>query len=220
MSKGKLIVFEGADGSGKTTQSKLLLNYFKENKIPAKYISFPRYDDSLWGAMVRRFLRGDFGRLAEVDPYFASCLYAGDRAAASGQLKKWLLGGYTVVCNRYIGSNIGHMAAKFKSQSERTRYIKWLEDLEYRENGIPREDLVIFLHVAVSVSQDLMKGRKLDIHERDLKYLAKVTEVYEAVTRSKKNWVKVDCTKGGQILKPEEIHKKVLAVLKKLGNND
>src|SRR3989338_2445995 len=109
MKKGKLIVFEGADGSGKTTQSKLILKYLKGRKIACEYVSFPRYE----------------------------------------------------------GSNIGHMGAKLKTQNSKLKYIKWLEQLEYVENGIPKEDLVIFLYVPIAVSKNLMKGRTLDIHERD-----------------------------------------------------
>ena len=210
MKKGKLIVFEGADGSGKTTQSKLLLKYLKGRKIACEYVSFPRYEDSLWGGMVRRFLRGEFGKLNEIDPYLASILYAGDRMTAAPMLRRWLDSGKIVIANRYIGSNIGHMGAKLKTQNSKLKYIKWLEQLEYVENGIPKEDLVIFLYVPIAVSKNLMKGRTLDIHERDFDYQERVLSVYGDLCRKKKNWLKVDCTWRGKILKPEEIHKKVL----------
>lgn len=213
--KGKLIVFEGADGSGKTTQSKLLLKYLKSKKIPSAYISFPRYKDSMWGEMVKRFLRGDFGGIDQVDPYLASLLYAGDRMTASPTLKNWLKGGKIVVANRYIGSNIGHMAAKIKSQSERSKYIEWLEKLEYVENKIPKEDLVIFLYVPVEISRRLIQERKLDIHEADLGYLEKVVDVYRDVAKSKNYWEAIDCCANGEILSPEEILKKVLEVLER-----
>ena len=212
--RGRLIVFEGADGSGKTTQSKLLIKYLESKKIPNAYISFPRYEDSMWARMVRRFLSGDFGKLSQVDPYFASVLYAGDRMSARGEMDRWLAGGKIIVCNRYIGSNIGHMAAKFKSQSERSKYIEWLESLEYGENGIPKEDLVIFLDMPIMFAKKLMKGRNLDIHESDLKYQGKVLEVYDDICGKKNYWISVDCTKNGRILKPDQLHKKVLQILK------
>lgn len=217
--RGKLIVFEGADGAGKTTQAKLLLEFFKKNKIPVSYISFPRYKESLWGKMVARYLAGDFGNGDEVDPYLASMLYAGDRLSAADQIKKWLSDGKVVVCNRYVGSNLAHMGAKIKSASWRIKikYIKWLEKLEYEENKIPREDLVIFLHVPVDVSRNLIGDRKLDIHEKDLNYLEKVVQVYKELAESRKNWERIDCTASGKILRPEEIHKKVLEVLSKKG---
>ena len=219
--RGRLIVFEGADGSGKTTQSKLLVNYLNNppagGKIPNAYVSFPRYEDSMWGQMVKRYLMGEFGKLDEVDPYFGSLPYAGDRMTAADELKRWLNDGKIVVANRYIGSNIGHMAAKFSDIKSQDKYIKWLEDLEYRENGIPKEDLVLFLHVPVEVSKKLMRGRHLDIHERDLRYLEKVIRVYERVASERKNWETIACTSGGKILPAAEIHQRVLEVLKRCG---
>lgn len=209
--RGKLIVFEGIDGSGKTTQSKLLVAYFKKQKIPTKYISFPRYELK-WGKMVRKYLDGKLGKL---DPYEASVLYANDRRSAAAKINGWLASGKTVIGNRYIGSNIGHMAAKIKSQSEKSKYIDWLERLEYGENKIPAEDLVILLRVTPRISRKLMRTRVLDIHEKDQKYLEEVSRVYDSVAKQKKNWEAVDCTESGKILKPEEIHKKVLVVLKK-----
>lgn len=209
-----MIVFEGADGAGKATQAKLLLEFFKKSKIPASYISFPRYEDSLWGQMIRRYLRGDFGQVGEVDSYLASMLYAGDRLSAADQIKKWLSDGKVVVCNRYVGSNLAHMGAKIRSQSEKSKFIKWLEELEYGENGIPRENLVIFLSVPVDVSRNLIKNRRLDIHEKDLGYLEKVIQVYKELAKDRKNWQQIDCAGDGKISTPKEIHKKILEVLK------
>ena len=208
--RGRLVVFEGTDGSGKTTQAKLLLNYLKKNKIPNAYISFPRYESSMWGKMVRRFLDGDFGQ--GVDPYLASMLYAGDRAAASETINKWIGEGKIVVCNRYVASNIGHMGAKFVDTKKRKEYILWLTELEYKENAIPKEDLVFLLQVPIKTTKELMKNRKLDIHEKDLTYQKKVFDVYDSFAGRKKNWVKVECTKDGEILSPEEIHSKIVEV--------
>lgn len=212
--KGKLVVIEGSDGSGKTTQAQLLIAHLKKNKIPNAYISFPRYETSLWGKMVARYLGGDFGKVGDVDPYLASVLYAGDRICAAPQIRKWLAEGKVVICNRYVGSNAGHMAAKLKSQSEKLKYVKWLESLEYGENKIPKEDINILLQVDPKVSRKLMKGRKLDIHEDDLKYQETVYKVFDWVARNK-NWARIDCTRGGEILGQQDIHGKVLAVLKK-----
>ncbi|MEX2028302.1 MAG: thymidylate kinase [Candidatus Curtissbacteria bacterium] len=215
MNKGRLVVFEGTDGSGKTTQAELLLKYLRKNKIPNAYISFPRYEESMWGKMVRRFLNGEFGKIGEVDPYFASMLYAGDRASAAPKIRRWLSEGKVVVCNRYVGSNIGHMAAKFRKADDRQKYTDWLENLEYKENGIPKEDVVVLLQVPPIVSRRLMKDRKLDIHEKDQKYQEEVYWAYDFVAGLKKHWIKVDCTGGGKILDPDEIHQKVLGALAK-----
>lgn len=210
---GKFIVFEGSDGSGKKTQAKLLIKYLVKNKISHKHISFPRYTDSLWGAMVRRYLNGDFGKL---DAYLASMLYAGDRFSAASQIRKWLLEGKLVVCDRYVASNIGHQAGKMRNVSDQNKFIKWLEKLEYGENGIPREDLVIYLNVPVEVSRKLMSSReKLDIHEEDKKHLDHAFSVYSGIAKARKYWSSVDCTKKGELLSPTEVHGKVLEILNK-----
>ncbi|KKS04956.1 dTMP kinase [Candidatus Curtissbacteria bacterium RIFCSPLOWO2_02_41_11] len=211
---GKLIVFEGADGSGKATQSKLLLNYLGKKQIPVEFISFPRYKSSLWGELVRRYLSGEFGKVDEVSPYLASVLYAGDRMGASPQIKKWLNAGKMVICDRYVGSNIAHQVAKLQTPNAKLQFIKWLEDLEYGENKIPKEDLVIFLSVPVEVSQKLMDDRRKDIHERDADYLRVVAKEYESLARERKNWVKINCVVNGKLLLPAAIHQKVLEVLK------
>lgn len=211
-SHGRLIVFEGSDGSGKETQSKLFLRYLRAQKIPSVYISFPRYEQSLWGAMVKRYLAGDFGKVREVDPYLASLAYAGDRASAAPAIRKWLNEGKVVVCNRYVGSNMAHMGGKVKSQKSKVKIINWIEELEYKENKIPREDVVIFLSVPVEVSRQLIRNRQLDIHESDLAYLGQVIKVYEELARTRKNWVKVECCRDDKILPPAQIHRKVLAL--------
>ncbi|MDZ4209607.1 MAG: thymidylate kinase [Candidatus Curtissbacteria bacterium] len=213
--KAPLIVFEGADGSGKTTQSKLLVSHLEKSKIRNAYVSFPRYENSMWGQMVKRYLLGEFGGVDDVDPYFGSMLYAGDRLSFRNEMNKWLAGGRTVVANRYMQSNMAHMGAKLDNLSAQNKYIKWLEDLEYGENKIPKEDIVLFLHVPVSVSKKLMGGRSVDIHEKNLGYLRKVVTLYERIADSRKNWETVECTNNGKILPSLEIHKKVLEVLKR-----
>ncbi len=212
-SSGKFIVFEGSDGSGKTTQAKLLVSYLVKNKIAYKHISFPRYTDSLWGKMVRRYLNGDFGKL---DSYLASMLYAGDRFSASLEIRKWLIEGKLVVCDRYVASNIGHQAGKMDSLSDQNKFIKWLENLEYGENKIPREDLVIYLNVPVEVSRKLMSTRKkLDIHEKEKKHLDHAFSVYSRIAKARAYWQTIDCTKNGELLSPDKVHANVLEILKK-----
>ncbi|MCR4324270.1 MAG: hypothetical protein NUV69_01135 [Candidatus Curtissbacteria bacterium] len=212
--RGKLIVFEGSDGSGKTTQAKLLLNLLKKKKISTVYISFPRYEKSMWGKMVRRYLDGDFGN--DPDPYLISTLYAGDRMTAAPQLRKWLSEGKVVVANRYAPSSLCHMAAKFKKGPAREKYMKWQQHLEYKENGIPNEDMVVYLRVPANVSQKLMKVRKLDLHEKDKKYMEESFAIYEMVSKKKKNWVRVECSNDGKILPPGKIHKEVVEAVSSL----
>lgn len=211
---GRLIVFEGPDGVGKTTQAKLLFKYLKSKKAPVAYISFPRYETS-WGKQIKRYLFGDFGNLGDVDPYFVSLLYAGDRMVASGKIKKWLESGKIVICDRYCASNIGHQAARLRTLSQKKNYIDWLENLEYRENKIPREDLVIMLQMPVASSMKLMVGRRLDIHEGDKKYMENVFSVFNYLAGLKNNWVRIDCAPGGNILGKFEIQRQILEILKR-----
>lgn len=213
-SKGKLIVFEGIDGSGKTTISNLLINFLKRLKIAYSHYSFPRYSEA-WGMMVRRYLDGEFGDVDQVDPYLASVLYAGDRFAAANQIRKDLEMDKIVVCDRYMASNIAHQAAKLQTPNSKLQFIKWLEKFEYTDNKIPREDLVILLSMPSTTSQKLMDARKLDIHEKDAGYLAEVGKVYEQLAKEKENWERVESVESGRLLKPAEVFEKVLVILTK-----
>jgi len=210
--KASLIVFEGSDGSGKTTQAKLLHKYLVSKKIPVAYISFPRYTDSIWGAIVRRYLDGDFGKL---DPYLASMLYAGDRASAGKLIAGWLASGKIVVCDRYVASSVAHQGAKIKSDVARRKFAGWLEDLEYRENAIPVEDVVILLDVPRKFAVGLMAKRKLDIHEADRNHLKNAIAIYESFAATKKNWVKIIPVVGDKLQTIAEVHEKVIEILKK-----
>lgn len=212
--KGKLIVIEGGDGSGKATQAKLLLNYLKKEKIPSVHISFPRYK-SHWGKIIEKYLTGGFGDPTKLDPYFSAMLYANDRLAFKDELEKLLMAGKIVVCDRYVPSNIGHQAVKIKSLESRVKFIEWLEDFEYGYMGIPKEDVVVYLSVPAGVSQKLMKGRVKDKHESSVSYSGEVVKVYEDLAKVRKHWVRVDCAPGGKIEKPQEIHEEIVDVLRK-----
>lgn len=209
---GRFIVFEGSDGSGKTTQAKLLFNYLKSRKIPTAYISFPRYADSAWGAMVRRYLDGDFGIL---DPYLAAILYAGDRASAANLIRDWIEAEKIVVCDRYVASSVAHLGAKIRKETDRKNFVKWLEGLEYGENKIPREDLVVFLDMPREYSVKLMAKRKLDIHEADKERLKNAIAIYQSFARQRKYWLIINAVEDGRLFSVEEVSKKVLDVLKK-----
>ncbi len=215
MNKGKLIVFEGADGAGKTTQAKLLTDFLKKKNIQAVLTSFPRYD-SAWGKMITRYLGGEFGTVNQVNPYLASMLYAGDRLYASGELKKWLRDGKTVICDRYVASNIAHQAAKISGKEEKKKYIDWLENLEFAENGIPMPDLVFLLTISNSVAQKFMARRVRDIHEVDTKYQETVAKEYGHYAKGKKNWIVVSNMRGSKLRSVEEVHSEVVKRLNEI----
>jgi dTMP kinase len=219
--KGKLIVIEGTDGSGKATQLKLLIDYLKYNKIPFSAFDFPQYNKTFFGDFTGRFLNGEFGHFSRINPYFAMFPYAGDRWQAKEKLRKATVAGKVVVCNRYAPS-IAYQMAKVKPK-ERQKFLTWSETLEYKIFAIPKEDLVIFLYVPFNFAQKLigkkekrqyLKGKSKDQYEENVSYLKKVEKMYLWLNQHKKNWVKIDCVKKNEILPPEIIHQKIIRTLK------
>ena len=226
MSKlGKLIVIEGSDGAGKATQLKLLEDYLLGSNLKVQTIDFPRYYDSFYGKMVAAFLRGEFGTIKEVDPHLASLLYALDRGQARDQMSLWLKNGEYVLSNRYATSNLAHQSAKL-TPKKRSEFIKWDLDLEYTVNGIPKEDIVVYLYVPYKISKKLVlqkskevrayaKGRKRDIHEKDMEFMKKSEEAYLRLVKQFPHWVKIICVdKKGNLKSREEIHTEIKKVLK------
>ncbi|MBI4999856.1 hypothetical protein HZB97_03765, partial [Candidatus Gottesmanbacteria bacterium] len=227
--KGKLVIVEGSDGSGKATQTELLVDYLKKKKIPVKAMDFPRYYSSFHGKIVGRFLNGEFGKIDQVSPYLASLAYALDRAAAREEMEDWLGRGGLIVSNRYVTSNMAHQGAKLP-QEKRDEFVKWVDELEYKVHKIPREDLVIYLYVPWKIGLELTKKKGergyvkgLDIAEADIKHRQKAEKMYLWLAKTRKNWVKIDCLPAGRqvadskIRPKQEIHQEILKVLKENG---
>ncbi len=221
--KGLLIVIDGGDGSGKTTQVELLIKFLKQKKISVKYFDFPRYYQSFHGQTVARFLRGEFGTIDEVSPYLASLAYALDRASAKKEMEDFLKKGGVIVVNRYATSSMAYQGAKFEDEKKQNEFLQWVYDLEYKVHRIPKENLVIYLYVPCLIGLELtmkkgdrryLKGKKLDIHEKDLEYRKKVEEMYLSFVKKYKHWVIINCIQNGKILPKEEIHKKIIDLLK------
>lgn len=222
--KGKLIVIEGGDGSGKTTQAHLLIEYFKRHKIQAMYVDFPQYYSSFHGKTVASFLRGEFGSLGEVSPYLSSLAYALDRVSAKKEMDEYLKKGGVIIANRYATSNIAHQTAKFKTKKDQNKFLKWEYEMEYKVHKIPKENIVIYLYVPWKIGVQLIKkkgsraylqGKTQDIHETDLSYRKAVETMYLYLAKLYKHWVTIDCVKNNSILPQEIIHKKILDVLRK-----
>ena len=158
---GKLIVIEGSDGSGKTTQLQLLKKYIDEGRVrKTRTVDFPRYCDSFYGKFIARYLRGEFGDLSTVNPYLISFPYALDRLGAAKKIYSWLKSEKMVLLNRYTPSNLAHQSSRLKGK-EREAYLKWSLEFEYHENKLPVEDLVIFLYVPYKYAQKLMQNTDL-----------------------------------------------------------
>lgn len=219
--RGKLIVIDGGDGSGKTVQSKLLLNYFHQHSLPVKYFDFPQYALTFHGKTVAQFLRGEFGGINQVSPYLASLAYALDRLSAKEQMLDFLKKGGYVLANRYVASNMAHQGAKFTNLKEKNKFLKWIDELEYKVHRLPKEDLMIYLHVPYTVSSKLiltgknyLLGKNKDIHEKNLEHLKNTEQMYLSLCQKYQHWVKVDCVENGQLLAPEIIHQKIIDLLK------
>jgi dTMP kinase len=221
MKKGRLIVIEGTDGSGKTTQLKLLLDYLNREKIPHASFDFPQYSKTFFGDFIGRFLNGEFGHFSRINPYLAMFPYAGDRWQVKDQLRQAICEEKTVICNRYAPS-IAYQLAKVKPK-DRINFLKWAEKLEYQVFDIPKEDIVVFLYVPFLIAQKLIKKKQKRIYLKDgvkdqyegnVTYLQKVEKMYLWLNKTKKNWIKIDCVDNkGELLKPEQIHGKILRAI-------
>ena len=212
---GKLIVIEGLDGSGKSTQLDLLPQNLQRNNIDCRTVSFPAYDSNS-SALIKMYLNGEFGtNPSDVNAFAASAFYAVDRFASfKTDWGKFYNDGGTVIAGRYVTSNAVHQTSKLPKVQWET-FLNWLYDFEYNKIGIPAPDKVIFLDMPVEVSQKLLTGRyhgdegKKDIHEKDKDYLARCRES-AVFTARHSGWTIIPCAKDGEARSIEDIAKDVL----------
>jgi dTMP kinase len=212
---GKLIVIEGLDGSGKTTQVNLLPEKLKTLGVDAKTVSFPDYKDPS-STLVRMYLGGEFGESPDaVNAYAASLFYAVDRYASfKRHWEKYYLDGGVVIAGRYVESNAYHQMAKLP-EDKWEQYISWLYETEYEKTSIPKPDLVIFLDMPLEVSSKLMTSRyegdesKRDIHEKDREYLSRCRKAARFAA-DMCGWKIINCSKDGDPRTIEEISADIL----------
>ncbi len=225
----KLIVIEGIDGSGKSTQIELLKDFLARRKIAFRYVHFPRSGVGRYGDLVARFLRGEFGRVESIDPYLVALLYAGDRNDAKETIKNWLAQDFVVLADRYVYSNVAFQCAKTEDPGRKIELEKWILDFEYAYNRIPRPALSIYLHVPFSFAEkQLAKPRtgddraylkgKRDIHESSSALQANVAKEYARLTEKYDDLRAVSCVgeDGETVLPREEIHSAIISMVKKV----
>lgn len=215
---GKLIVLEGLDGSGKSTQLELLEQALNEKGLKFKTVSFPEYNLPSC-APVKMYLAGEFGtKPDDVNAYAASVLYAVDRFASFK--KNWgefYNNGGIILAGRYTTSNAIHQTSKLP-KNEWENYLDWLYELEYTHIGIPKPDKVIYLNVPVEASQKLLSNRyegdesKKDIHERDTEYLLKCHEA-AAFAAERLGWKKIECFENGAMRTRKSIADEVFKMI-------
>lgn len=220
MSKGKLIVIEGLDGSGKATQAKLLAQHLAGQGLPVREVTFPDYaSDS--SALVKMYLAGQFGsKPDDVNAYAASSFYAVDRYAS--YKKDWgsfYENGGIVIADRYTTSNAVHQCSKLPPEQWES-FLGWLFDFEFHLLGLPAPDEVIYLQVDPAVSQKLMTGRyhgdesRKDVHEKDIEYLARSRRAAEYCAVHL-GWATIHCTENGAMRTIEDIQAEVRALAEK-----
>lgn len=218
--RGKLIVIEGTDGSGKATQSKLLYEKLKEQGKKVRLISFPNYKSDS-SSLVKMYLSGEFGANAdEISSYASSSFFAVDRVAS--YLKDWkkdIEDGCIIICDRYTQSNMIHQAAKLNSYKEKVEYINWLKNYEFNLMGIPSPDMVIFLRVEPKVSLSLRKDREEkingDIHENDEDFMEKSFENACEVAMLE-GWETVICSDDENMKEIDEIASEIFQRISKI----
>jgi len=217
---GKLIVIEGTDGSGKSTQFKRLTEHLQEKGQEFRTLVFPRYSEPS-SALIRMYLGGEFGtNPSDVNAYAASSFYAVDRYASYKQdWGKWYEDGGLIVSDRYTTSNAVHQASK-EPQEKQGEFLKWLYEFEYDRLGLPRPDLIIYLDVPTAFTEQLMRLREqqtnthADIHEQDLSYLATCRETGRAAAEFY-GWHIIDCVRDGQMRSIEDIHREIFTLVEK-----
>lgn len=228
--KGKLIVIDGTDGSGKATQVALLVKQLQKDGYTVKTVDFPEYYKNFFGKFVGHCLSEQYYNFVKVHPKIASVLYAADRFESKTDIEGWLAKGYMVIANRYVSANQIHQGGKIKSPKKRQAFIEWLDEMEYKVFKIPRPNLVLYLSVPLAVSVRMTAernktakrnylGNKKDVHEVDIEFQKNSRASALWLAKTQKNFIKIDCAPKGEILPREVIHdevyKKVKVIIKK-----
>lgn len=220
-----LVVLEGLDGAGKSTQVKKLRKYLEELSGTLEYIHFPRYDAPVYGDLISRFLRGGFGSNEAVHPQLVALLFAEDRHGAAPVIKKKLEEGCNVLLDRYVYSNIAYQCAKLRNTEEAERLRDWIFCTEYGDFGLPKPDLNIFLDVPIGFVESKLQSQRggadreyleggQDIHEADIEFQRRVRDIYREQCKLDPKFIRIDCSdEYGQMLPPGSIFAKIRAVV-------
>lgn len=221
-----LIVLEGLDGAGKSTQIRKLQQLFADRGVASEYLHFPRFDSPVYGELIARFLRGEFGAAEDVDSYLVALIFAGDRADAAPMIREWLAGGKAVILDRYVYSNVAYQCAKMKgTDDDRRRLKEWILNLEYGYNNLPRPDLSLFLDVPFAFTEQklsetregddrsYLNGGK-DIYESSLALQQCVRSTYLEAAQTDDRLAVVDCSDAsGAMDTPDGIFEKIRTAL-------
>ncbi len=220
MARGILIDIEGADGSGKATQSKLLAEALQKAGHGVATFSFPRYYESRAGKLIGELLAGKHGDFMTMPAYVSALPYAMDRAGAQAALQAALDAGKVLVCDRYTSSNLAHQSAKVP-KDEQPALVDFIEGLEYDDLSIPRPDVVFYLSMPTDVSSELIGrkdareytgGEKRDQAERNMAHQDRTRAAYLRLA-AEKGWHVIECVKEGTLRTPEDIHQEIMSIV-------
>lgn len=226
--KGKLIVIDGTDGSGKATQVDLLEKRLKKDGYVVKVVDFPEYYKNFFGKFVGHCLSEQYYNFLNIHPKIASVLYAVDRWESKNEIENWLNKGYIVIANRYVSANQIHQGGKTKDIKRRNDFLKWLDEMEYEVFKIPRPDVTFYLSLPLSIILELLEKRgssKMkreylkrgkDVHEADEQFLINSRKSALKLEKEITNFIKIECSKKGKILSREEIHEIIYEKVKKI----
>ncbi len=225
--KGKLIVIDGTDGSGKATQIGLLIKHLKKDGRKVKVVDFPEYYSNFFGKFIGHCLSEQYYNFVKTHPKIASVLYAADRFESGDKIKKWLKEGNIVVANRYASANQIHQGGKITNTKKRESFLAWLAEMEYGVFKIPKPDAVFYLSVPIPIVMKLIAernkqnsraylGKKKDVHEKDINFLENSRKSALWLSKTQKGWVKIECVKDGKLEARENIHEKIYEKLKKI----
>ena len=224
--KNKFIAIEGLDGAGKSTQIDLLIKHLEKENIPTKFIHFPRHNKGIFGALISRFLRGEFGAVDNVHPQLVALLFAEDRKDFAASINQWLVEGYFVLVDRYVISNIAYQCAKLTDTTEKETLKTWINTFEYDYNKIPKPDLSIYLEVPFDFTlkslthrqkneaRHYLKGQN-DIHEADFGLQLAVKQEYDNILKTDNSITCIHCsTVGNEMRTIQDIHREIVMKLK------
>ena len=228
--KGKLIVIDGTDGSGKATQVKLLAQTLRKEGHKIKIVDFPEYYKNFFGKFIGHCLSQQYYNFLGVHPKIASVLYAADRWESSEEMREWLKKGYIVIANRYVSANQIHQGGKTKDARRRNDFLKWLDQMEYEIFKIPRPDVTFYLSLPIKIVLKLLDERgsskmkreylkrAKDVHEADENFLINSRKSALKLVKEVPNFIKIECAENGKILSREKIHEMIYQKVKKIIN--
>ena len=226
--RGKLIVIDGSDGSGKATQTKLLVERFHSEEMPVQTLDFPQYEANLLGKLIGECLAGEHGDFLHSDPCVASVLYGADRFESKKIIEGWLAQGKNVILDRYTSANQIHQGGKIADDAKRADFLTWLDRLEYGVFGLPRADLTVYLHMPTELSVDLLKEKrakdkkpylsdgKIDTVELDIAYLEHAQMAAAWLMKESSGWKKIECAPQGTIRERPDIHEELWGIVEML----